>query len=400
MKTLQLFFLLLLTSTFTLLAQENILSFDFASKHLNEDRKIQVYLPPQYESATTQHFPVMYVLDGQEYFYFPIAYQNMLRFKEKSPAFIVIGINSDRKKRRVLYNTDAAKFMSFLQQELIPYIDTNYRTLKEKERIYFGWEMAGGLALDLFNNNTSLFSAYFIASPTHFSSKRLNALEEKLTQDSGNSTFFYITRANAKDDEFMKNRFAQLKAMLKEKSPKNTSWAFDLLDKDNHYSTPNKTIHNGLQQYFKDYNPLRFFSLKDYKDFGEMPAIKTYYSKRSKRYQVPFEIHRETKHFLLLLALKDNNYNQFNFFATTFSNHLNTSLSNDFWVNRFAEFYIKYHQIEKAISLYNGYLNKFSESALLYHGLGNAHRKNGDTKKAKIAYTKAVELAKLSKVNN
>lgn len=394
MKLLKLIFLFIIANYSILQAQETIQTIDFASEHLKENRKIHIYLPPQYETATTKEFSVLYVLDGQEYFYFPIAYQNMLRFKEKSPSFIVVGINSDRQKRRVLYNAEANSFMSFLQQELIPFIDANFRTLEEKERLYFGWEMAGGLALDLFNQSPSLFSAYFIASPTHFSDKRLNALNEKLALDSGNNTFFYITRANAKDDEFMINRFTQLKTMLKEKSPKNTTWVFDLLDRDNHYSTPSKTIHNGLQQYFNDYNPLRFFSLKDYRDFGEMPAINKYYTNRSERYQVSFEIHRETKHFLFLQALKDDNYNQFNFFAETFPNHLKYNLSNDFWVNRFAEFYMKHNHADKAIILYNDYINRFSESARLYHGLGNAYKKNGETKKAKTAYKKAVDLAK------
>ena len=215
-----------------------------------------------------------------------------------------------------------------------------------------------------------------------------------LNQNLDKNTFFYITRANAKDDAFMEHRFVELKEMLQEKAPKNTNWKFDLLEHDSHYSTPNKTIHNGLRQYFNDYDPVRFFSLEDYNDFGGMKAIETYYKNRANRYQKPNEIHKETKHFLLLQALKDDNYTQFDFFATTFSNHMYTQLSNDFWVNRFAEFYIKHQQVNKALDLYNNYIKKFPDSALLYNGIGNAYKQNREKKLAKKAYRMAIKLAK------
>lgn len=389
---LNLVLLLIFTSLFSV-AQENY-KIELESKHLEEKRDIEIYLPPEYETSLERDFPVMYILDGQEYFYYPIAYQNMLRFKNKTPAFIVIGIHSDRQKRRSLYQGEAEKFIDFLQQELVPYIDSNYRTLKEKERIYFGWEMAGGLGLELFNKDPWLFSAYFIASPTHFSSERLENLSHSFDQDLGHNTFFYITRANAKDDEFMEPRFVQLREMIQEKSPKNTNWKFDLLEYDSHYSTPNKTIHNGLKLYFNDYDPIRFFSMEDYRNYGEMDAIEAYYTNRAERYQVSDEIHRETKHFLFLQAFRDDDFKQFDYFATTFPGHLETRLSNDFWVNRFADFYMKHQQEDKALELYKHYLETYPNSALIYNGMGNAYKQQGKRKQAKVAYKRAIELAK------
>ncbi|CAM1371040.1 Predicted hydrolase of the alpha/beta superfamily [Tenacibaculum soleae] len=384
--------LFLSTTQFISFSQEENEMFAFNSKFLKAKQTIQIYVPPAYKISKDRQFPVLYLLDGQEYFYYPIAYQNMLRFKDKSPAFIVVGINSDRKTRRQLYYKKSGDFMSFLEKELIPYIDSTYRTQKEKERLYFGWEMAGGLGLELCTKSPSLFSAYFIASPTHFSTKRLTALNTKLSKGLGSNPFFYITRANAKDDEFMEHRLVELRTLLKKN--KTTEWKFDLLEKDSHYSTPNKTIHNGLRQYFNDYDPLRFFSLKNYESFGGIAVINEYYKKRADRYQKPNEIHKETKHFLLLQALKDDNYKQFEIFATTFSKHLKTKLSNDFWVNRFARFYMKHQKVKKAIELYNIYLVKFPTSALIYNSLGNAYKKLGKKKHAKQVYTKAIKLAK------
>ena len=132
-------------------ANDNVVgqNFELQSKQLEETREIQIYLPPAYNESQERRFVTLYVLDSQEYFLHGIAYQDMLRFRDKSPDIIVIGIKSDRKKRRQFYYRKSGQFMRFLADELIPYIDKTYRTLAGSERIYFGWEMAAGLGLEI-----------------------------------------------------------------------------------------------------------------------------------------------------------------------------------------------------------------------------------------------------------
>jgi enterochelin esterase-like enzyme len=93
------------------------------SKVLEQDRNIQVYIPNGYEANPLKSYPVLYVLDGQEYFLHGIAYQDMLRFRDKSPEFIIVGINTDRQLRRILFYKESDKFITFLNSELIPFID-------------------------------------------------------------------------------------------------------------------------------------------------------------------------------------------------------------------------------------------------------------------------------------
>ena len=118
---------------------------EFDSEILNETRSIQIYVPKAYDEGEDGDFPVLYVLDGQEYFLHGIAYQDMLYFRDKSPGFIVVGVKTDRRRRRTLLHGESEKFIDFIEKELIPYVDSSYRTKKETERLYFGWEMAGGL---------------------------------------------------------------------------------------------------------------------------------------------------------------------------------------------------------------------------------------------------------------
>lgn len=382
--------LLALFIQFNANSQTQFLQHEIASTILKEKRAITIYLPPSYTTNTGKSYPVIYVMDGQEYFLQPIAYQQMLRFKDKAPECIVVGVNTDRRKRRPLFYQKADQFIAFLQTELIPHIDTTYRTLKAKERIYFGWEMAGGLSLDIFTHNPTLFSSYLIASPTHLSSKRLDKLSETLHHNHKLRTYFYISRANSRDDAFIEGRFVALKKVLDTCKNSNTKWDFALLDNEGHYSTPTQTLQHGLHNYFKDYQPLRFFSLQEYHDYGGIAALQNYAQHRAERYQVSPEIQRETQHFLIFQALKDNDFKQFNAFIEAFPDYL-SGLKNKHWVKRYADYYIKHNQTDQAIALYEQYVEQFNEASL-YHDLGNTYLLQGQQSKAKKALKTAVKL--------
>ena len=192
-KKVNLLFVLILISLYSYGQISNektgiIVTSKIESKYLDEKRAIEIYLPPSYQKLETKRYPVIYVMDGQEYFLHPVAYQRMLRFKDKSPEFIVVGINTDRKKRRKLLSEDSNKLISFLTKELIPHIDENYRTLKEKERLYFGWEMSGGLGLEILTHHPNIFNAFFMASPTHFTDERISALDTSIIKSTSNKT--------------------------------------------------------------------------------------------------------------------------------------------------------------------------------------------------------------------
>lgn len=366
-------------------------SLNFHSKVLQEEQIITIHLPPSYQSNQTQNYPVMYVLDGQEYFLHPIAYQNMLRFKDKSPDFIVIGINSDRRKRRRFYYRDAAKFSNFLSTELIPMIDQKYRTLKEKERIYFGWEMAAGLAIDLFTQQPETFSAFFLASPTHITEQRLSDMTAMLKSKKNTQCYFHF--AYAPEETGVATISHTVDKVIKESNQKNIRITIEELIGEDHYTTASKTIHNGLKAYFNDYKPLRYFSLNAYDKFGDLEAIKKYYQLRGKRYNISPEVQRATKHFLLLNSMKENRFDRFELYAQEFSDYLIGGLRLPHWVDRFAQNYLDNNQPKKAMKIISAGLKQFPDAAIVHKVLGNTYYMQGKEKKAKEAYQKALELA-------
>ncbi|MEN7551593.1 alpha/beta hydrolase-fold protein [Rapidithrix thailandica] len=373
---------------------DSIKNLEITSRYLGEKRAIEIYLPPSYPGLETKKYPVMYLMDGQEYFLHPVAYQRMLRFKDKSPEFIVVGINSDRKKRRKLYHQDASRFIDFLKKELIPLIDEKYRTLAEKERIYFGWEMAGGLGLEIFANHPNLFSAFFMASPTHFTEDRIAALDHSLARNRLPRPYLYFSKAP--EEIYIEKSLRKVDSVLKMRNEKNTFWKIDDLPDEDHYTTPLKTINNGLRDYFQDYNSLRFYSLKEFDDFGDLDSIKEYYRHRGNRYGISSDVHRTTQHFLLLNAMAEKKFERFEEYAHEFREYLLNPIL-EIWAVKFGNYFVENNKDKEAMPIYESGLAKFPESPAIHNALGTFYKNKGNKKKARRHYKLAIEYAEKKK---
>lgn len=359
-------------------------NYKLRSEVLEEEREIQIYLPDDYHNSSIK-YPVLYVIDGQRYFLHGITFQQTFRFQDKTPPFIVVGVKTHNRKRRTLFYQESPKFIEYLKEELTPYIDNNYRTLNE--RIYFGWEMAGGLATQIFAEHPELFQAYLISSPTHISEERTKAVEESLNTNDSLNSFFYITLGTV--EAWALESTNGLAKLFKDKAPNQLSWKYDLLPNEDHYSTPLITINNGLKHFFKDYSPIRFYSIEEFNKFGGLEMLYKHYQKRGVRYGISTDIHEDTKHFLLLQSTKEDDIKSFDSFMDEFVGYLD-SYNRDMWHNRYGQFYLKHNVLEKALNLFQEGLNKFPESSLLYSGIGDVHSSIGNKDKAIRSYEKAL----------
>jgi predicted alpha/beta superfamily hydrolase len=364
-------------------------NYTIASKVLKETRNIQIYTPKSYKDSITKPYPVLYVLDGQEFFNSVVSFQKMLVKREYFPEFIVVGIKTDLRKRRTLLGKDSSKFIQFLETELINYVDATYRTSKQKERIFFGWEIAGGIGVDVLANNPSLFSGYILPSPSNLWDFRLNALEKRMkTLDSSNAPFLLVTAA---PDENWLNDNKQLRSFFTTKKDNKLNWRYSILEREQHHSTPFKTINEGIIDYFYNYNPITFRTLKQYEEFGGLAGLKAFYKKRGERFNMSTEISETTKMFILYNAVIENNYEQFLYYEKAFDGHIETSNGAN-WFHRYAGFYLKHNNTKEALYFYNYAIKKLGDSKLLYRGLGDVYSKMNKKSKAKKAYKKALKI--------
>jgi len=352
-----------------------------ASTAIGEDRIIDIYLPPAYKNSPDRVFPVVYVLDGQEYFLQGVAYQDMLRFRDKSPAFIVVGIRTNRRKRRRLFYQESSKFTRFLNKELLPYIDKTYRTFKEKERVFFGWEMAAGLGFEISQTHPSLFSAYVLASPSHLR-RRMRRLQEASLH--GTTPFLLVTAG-------VEETWIQKDSLLTTAVNKRKKWRFTVYNREDHYTTPFKSMHEGLSDYFGDYKPIRRQNLDAYDAYGGVVALRKYYKHRGERYGLPIDIHRETQHFLIYNAMAEDRILRFEQYISEFKNYI-PSITRAFWIHRYAKFYAKHHKNNKAIALFELGLERFPKSTLLLEAVGDYYQGLEKKNQATRYYKKALDI--------
>lgn len=139
------------------------------SSVLGEDRKILICLPADYE-AGGQPLPVIYLLDGRAHFNHTTATVDLLSYNGRMPRSMVVGIaNIDRNRDftavaiKGLPSGGADRFLDFIETELIPFINGNFRTAPHRTLI--GHSLGGSLVAHTLVARPNLFQAAIAISP-------------------------------------------------------------------------------------------------------------------------------------------------------------------------------------------------------------------------------------------
>ena len=141
-----------------------------SSKILAQQRKIWVHIPNSNGGDKIKNkgnYPVVYVLDGSENFNTVVSITEHMEESSLCPPMIVVGIvpverlselttGTDKELPNIVGNGD--KFMSFVEKELIPYIDANYPTTTYKTLI--GHSLGGLTVINTLLHHPNSFNAY------------------------------------------------------------------------------------------------------------------------------------------------------------------------------------------------------------------------------------------------
>ncbi len=138
---------------------------DLFSPLVDDTYLIQVRLPPDYAASPTRSYPVAYQLDGTSFgpeFDVTAGFASQLEQQQRIPETIVVGIGypypdplaggvQGRSRDYVTVQDDGqpgggANFLRFLEEQLIPHIDAEYRT-DPARRLLLGHSLGGFFAL-------------------------------------------------------------------------------------------------------------------------------------------------------------------------------------------------------------------------------------------------------------
>jgi predicted alpha/beta superfamily hydrolase len=188
--------------------QVHIVDTAFFIPQLNRNRRIWIYLPPEYENSHKQ-YPVLYMHDGQNIFDEYTAGFSEWGIDEcldslihaGKPGCIVVGIDNGSKRMNE-YNPfafgnfgegEGDKYLDFIVQTLKPFIDRQYRTLPSKENtIIAGSSMGGLISYYAMIKQPQVFGKAGIFSPAFWTAPAMKLLTDSLGVKLGGKFFFYM----------------------------------------------------------------------------------------------------------------------------------------------------------------------------------------------------------------
>jgi len=329
---------------------------------LGEKRVALVRTPPGYDT-NDQHYPVLYMTDGDTYITYTAATIQLLASRSgRVPEMIVVGIiNTDRTRDLTPTKSKASdeagggggdNFLKFIETELIPTVEKNYRTVPF--RILAGHSFGGLLALHCCVTKTDLFNAYIASSPSLQWDNQVEVakLDEFLKGRQELNRTLILTLANETGD--MRSGYDKAKAMLGRQQLKDFVWHSSLMEDEDHGSAPLRSFNFGLQRIFEGWQPKQETVAKG------ATAVEEHFKKLSDKYKFPV-------------------------------------LPSEGQMNTIAYELLGEGKNDEAIAAFKRNAERYPNSANVYDSLAEAYEKSGKLDLARSNYARAAEVGTKNK---
>ena len=242
---------------------------EIQSKELAEKRGLNIYLPEGYNQNDTTKYPVIYLLDGsadEDFIHIVGLVQfNSFEWINQIPKSIVVGIATVDRRRDFTFPTTIKEdlktypttghsnsFISFIENELQPFIQTKYKTNNDKTII--GQSLGGLFATEVLLKKPTLFNKYIIISPSLWwdNGSILNINSNLLTANFNQQTKIYIGvgkegLAPTKTPRVMEVDANLLTEKVKGSKSKNVTVYFDYLPQENHATIMHQAVSNSFR---------------------------------------------------------------------------------------------------------------------------------------------------------
>ena len=219
------------------LPQVQLISDEFIIPQLNKTRKIWALLPHDYDHSS-ESYPVMYLQDAQNLFNESAEFGNWEIDKKlavmseyKIGKIIIIAIEHAEEDRIKEYNVgktvlgkgQGKKYIRFVTDTLKPYVDSNFRTKKEREFTGIGGSSMGGL-ISIFSGlrNPEVYGKLMIFSPSlwvvpelKINAKKANLADTKIyLYAGGDESETMIKHVKKFQEDLISNEFVKDKSKI------------------------------------------------------------------------------------------------------------------------------------------------------------------------------------------
>jgi len=224
----------------------------------HKKKSLQIFLPKNYR-FTHEKYPVLFVLDGNVHFHYTTGIVKLIAGVE-IPQVIVVGIPNRYRINDATPSKDpkypkgggAKQYIEFLKNEVIPFIDKNYRT--EDYRILAGHSLDGLTTVYSFLYHYKLFNAYIANSPSLWWN------DKKLMKEAGSANLFNSKKKKNiffsygdKDSPRLIEGVKLFKKLLTTKTKPLISWKNKIFENSGHGDSAIKGMYDGLKYIFEGY---------------------------------------------------------------------------------------------------------------------------------------------------
>jgi predicted alpha/beta superfamily hydrolase len=300
---------------------------------------------------------VLNLLDGGAHMQHASGAADYLSTRMLIPNIIVVAIhNIDRSRDFSPVHVDniptsggAKKFLGFLSEELVPYMDKSYRTAGFN--ILLGHSFGGTFIGYTLLAKPKLFDAYLAASPAMMYADNyvLKEASAKL-KPFKDTKYFYMTVGN---EERYFESLEEYASIMKEKAGESVEFKYVKLPEEDHGTTPYFTVFSGLKFIFDGWQLPRELLQGDLKD------IDRHYKQITKRYGIEVQ-------------------------------------TPELIINALGYRYLQALSFDMAIDAFKTNVERYPGSPNVHDSLGEAYENYGRPEQAAKSYEKAISLGEKS----
>jgi hypothetical protein len=230
------------------------------SRILEERRSLLIHLPPGYRESTAS-YPVLYLLDAYDQLsssgpsFYTIAKRVDAMSLQGIPPMVIIGVTNTHRNRDMLpvktglypEGGGADRFLAFLTEEAVPYVDESFRTTGE--RILYGRSDSGLFTVYALLESPETFSAYIASSPTvgHCPTLLRLKTDEMFRENPNLENALFIIYGDD-DIAYAKNFIPALTRIIRNQATEGFRFGMNVVPGEAHI--PSSSLYDGLRFYF------------------------------------------------------------------------------------------------------------------------------------------------------
>jgi len=284
---------------------------------------------------------------------------NTNRVRDLTPSHSISWSDGEQDTAALGSSGGGEKFIAFIQSELMPHIDSVYKTAPY--RMFVGHSLGGLTVINSLINHPALFDSYVAIDPSLWWDKQvlMNKASQVLQLKDYTGKSLYFASANTMEKGMDTIRVGKdtahgnahvrenlhFRTILSNSQKSHLQWEWKFYPEDDHVSVPLISCYDALRSIFKNYE-----LGKDLNDTSiTVDYIKTHYRNVSTMLNYPVLPSQNIVNMLGYNFLSNKSYDKaYGFFKLNIENYPSSANVYD----SMGDFYMEKHDKEKAIALF------------------------------------------------